>query len=139
MELTDILNNIRSLRAQLRGVDTSTLSKMLSNLNTVYEEHLQEDEEARKAEEARTANLREAKKMIEELGVDPQAFADFLNGIEPRKSRKGTKMLPKYRYPDPDTDIDTEYEWSGQGKMPKKFEELLAKTGQDKEFYRIED
>ncbi|MDR0218606.1 MAG: H-NS histone family protein [Enterobacteriaceae bacterium] len=107
------LNNIRSLRAQARECELSTLEEMLEKLTIVVEERRDEDSQARAQIEERTRKLQEYREMLEKDGIELSDLVDALNGKVTSKSKRAARPA-KYSYID-DGETKT---WTGQGRTP---------------------
>ena len=126
-------------RAALKGMSSSEIEKLISNLSAVLETEIKK-EQAR-AEAAKNAKIAKIRALMEESGLD----AADLKGTAKRRGRKKAavkskakstakstakkrKVAPKYRLV-----VDgKEHLWSGRGRAPTVFKEYLE-AGNSKE------
>ena len=127
------------VRAAVKGMSSSDIEKLISNLSAVLESEVKK-EQAR-AEAAKKAKIAKIRALMEESGLD----AADLKGAAKRRGRKKTvaksaakskakstakkgKVAPKYRLV-----VDgNEHLWSGRGRAPKVFKEYME-AGNSKE------
>ncbi|MAT94460.1 MAG: DNA-binding protein [Halioglobus sp.] len=122
-------------RAALKGMSSSEIEKLISNLSAVLETEIKK-EQAR-AEAAKNAKIAKIRALMEESGLDAADLQDTAK----RRGRKKTavkskakaaakkrKVAPKYRLV-----VDgKEHLWSGRGRAPTVFKEYLD-AGNSKE------
>ncbi|MCE1699963.1 transcriptional regulator, partial [Enterobacter hormaechei] len=82
------LNNIRTLRAQARECELSTLEEMLEKLTTVVEERRDEENHVRAQLEERTRKLEEYREMLEKDGIELSDLMDAFSGKSTGKSKR---------------------------------------------------
>ncbi|MDC9595378.1 histone-like nucleoid-structuring protein H-NS [Xenorhabdus anantnagensis] len=126
------LNNIRTLRAQARECELSTLEEMLEKLTTVVEERRDEDSQARAQIEERTRKLQEYREMLEKDGIELSDLVDALSGKSTSKSKRAARPA-KYSYVD-EGEIKT---WTGQGRTPAVIKKAIDEEGKKLEDFLI--
>ncbi|MDC9589507.1 DNA-binding transcriptional regulator H-NS [Xenorhabdus sp. XENO-10] len=126
------LNNIRTLRAQARECELSTLEEMLEKLTTVVEERRDEDSQARAQIEERTRKLQEYREMLEKDGIELSDLVDALSGKATGKSKRAARPA-KYSYVD-EGEIKT---WTGQGRTPAVIKKAIDEEGKKLEDFLI--
>ena len=118
----NVLNNIRTLRAQAREMPLSTLEEILEKLTAIVEES-RENVKARSAQQQeRDEKLLKYREMLANDGI---AIDDLLGHQTTKESGKA-KRKPRpaiYEYTDTDGSKKT---WTGQGRMPKAIAEQVA-------------
>ncbi|CDG21300.1 DNA-binding protein H-NS [Xenorhabdus poinarii G6] len=114
------LNNIRTLRAQARECELSTLEEMLEKLTTVVEERRDEESQARAQIEERTRKLEEYREMLEKDGIELSDLLDALGGKSTGKSKRAARPA-KYSY----IDNGETKTWTGQGRTPAVIKKAL--------------
>ncbi|MCE1649642.1 transcriptional regulator, partial [Enterobacter hormaechei] len=85
------LNNIRTLRAQARECELTTLEEMLEKLTTVVEERREEENQVRVQMEERTRKLQEYREMLEKDGIELSDLVDALSGKATSKSKRAAR------------------------------------------------
>ncbi|WP_145601357.1 H-NS family histone-like protein [Yersinia frederiksenii] len=119
-EVLKTLNNIRTLRAQARDVDLSTLEEILEKLNSIVEDRRQEDAATVAENAERVEKLEKYRKQLLEDGIDP---SELLGSVQTNKTKKSRDPRPaKYKYTDENGESKT---WTGQGRTPKAIKDLL--------------
>lgn len=97
-EVLKNLNNIRTLRAQARDVDLTTLEEILEKLTSIIEDRRQEDAAAIAGNTQRMEKLEKYRKQLLEDGIDP---SELLGSIQTGKTKKSHPLRPaKYKYID---------------------------------------
>ena len=130
----NILNNIRSLRAQAREVDVSVLEEMLEKLTTIVEERREDESSQRQAQAEHQAKLDAFRQKLLEDGIDPAELLSVVNTSTQKKVKTARAPRPaKYKYTDTD---GSEKTWTGQGRTPKAIAEAIA-NGQSLEEFAI--
>ncbi|MGI8464470.1 H-NS family histone-like protein [Pectobacterium punjabense] len=128
-ETLNLLNNIRSLRAQARETALATLEEMLEKLTAIVEDRREEEANSQKEQAERLAKIEALRAKLLEDGIDP---AELLGSVSATKSTK-SKRAPrpaKYKYVD---ENGSEKLWTGQGRTPKAIAAALenGKTLED--------
>ncbi|WP_338882405.1 MULTISPECIES: H-NS family nucleoid-associated regulatory protein [Xenorhabdus] len=118
------LNNIRTLRAQARECELSTLEEMLEKLTTVVEERREEENQVRVQLEERTRKLQEYREMLEKDGIELSDLVDALSGKATGKSKRAARPA-KYSYVD-EGETKT---WTGQGRTPAVIKKAIEEEG----------
>ncbi|MDC9593816.1 H-NS family histone-like protein [Xenorhabdus sp. IM139775] len=118
------LNNIRTLRAQARECELTTLEEMLEKLTTVVEERRDEDNQVRVQLEERTRKLEGYREMLEKDGIELSDLVDALSGKAIGKSKRAARPA-KYSYVD-DGETKT---WTGQGRTPAVIKKAIEEEG----------
>ncbi|CDG88960.1 DNA-binding transcriptional regulator H-NS [Xenorhabdus bovienii] len=118
------LNNIRTLRAQARECELTTLEEMLEKLTIVVEERRDEDSQARAQIEERSRKLQEYREMLEKDGIELSDLVDALSGKATSKSKRATRPA-KYSYLD-EGETKT---WTGQGRTPAVIKKAIDEEG----------
>ncbi|PHM28638.1 histone-like nucleoid-structuring protein H-NS [Xenorhabdus budapestensis] len=126
------LNNIRTLRAQARECELSTLEEMLEKLTIVVEERRDEESQARAQIEERTRKLQEYREMLEKDGIELSDLVDALSGKTTGKSKRAARPA-KYSYID-NGEIKT---WTGQGRTPAVIKKAVEEEGKSLEDFLI--
>lgn len=118
------LNNIRTLRAQARECELTTLEEMLEKLTTVVEERREEENQVRVQLEERTRKLQEYREMLEKDGIELSDLVDALSGKATGKSKRAARPA-KYSYVD-EGETKT---WTGQGRTPAVIKKAIEEEG----------
>ncbi|KMJ46356.1 histone-like nucleoid-structuring protein H-NS [Xenorhabdus khoisanae] len=126
------LNNIRTLRAQARECELTTLEEMLEKLTTVVEERRDEESHARAQIEERTRKLQEYREMLEKDGIELSDLVDALSGKATGKSKRAARPA-KYSYVD-EGETKT---WTGQGRTPAVIKKAIDEEGKKLEDFLI--
>ncbi|MBD2811923.1 DNA-binding transcriptional regulator H-NS [Xenorhabdus sp. Vera] len=126
------LNNIRTLRAQARECELTTLEEMLEKLTTVVEERREEESQARAQIEERTRKLQEYREMLEKDGIELSDLVDALSGKATSKSKRAARPA-KYSY----TDEGETKTWTGQGRTPAVIKKAIEEEGKKLEDFLI--
>ncbi|MBU9810713.1 H-NS histone family protein [Rahnella sp. C60] len=117
----NVLNNIRTLRAQAREMPLSTLEEILEKLTAIVEE-TRENAKARSAQQQeRDEKLLKYREMLANDGI---AIDDLL-GHQSAKITTKAKRKPRpalYEYTDTDGSKKT---WTGQGRTPSAIKAAL--------------
>ncbi|OTA19972.1 global DNA-binding transcriptional dual regulator H-NS [Xenorhabdus beddingii] len=127
------LNNIRTLRAQARECELTTLEEMLEKLTIVVEERRDEESHARAQIEERTRKLQEYREMLEKDGIELSDLVDALSGKATGKSKRAARPA-KYSYLDNDGETKT---WTGQGRTPAVIKKAIDEEGKSLEDFLI--
>lgn len=116
-----VIRHERSLNKQLKDVSIPELHLLQEKLGKIIINRQEKEKEERAAAEAKREKILEVRKMMSELGLSEEDITDMeqVNGTAPE-----LKKVPKYLYID---DEQREHRWSGRGKPPKIFQELLEK------------
>ena len=111
----------RSLNKQLKEVPTKELYLLQEKLAKIVDRRQEQEKEERAAAEAKRQKILEVRSMMEKLGLSEDDITDMeqINGTTPE-----LKKVPKYLYIDEDNRY---HRWSGRGKPPKIFVQLLEK------------
>lgn len=113
-ETLNVLNNIRTLRAQAREVSLDALEEILEKLNIIVGERREEEEANATANQERLKKLEQYRALLIEDGIDPAELIDSLAATKkPRKTREARPA--KYKYTDSTGEEKT---WTGQGRTP---------------------
>ncbi|CDG97671.1 H-NS family histone-like protein [Xenorhabdus bovienii] len=126
------LNNIRTLRAQARECELTTLEEMLEKLTIVVEERRDEDSQARAQIEERSRKLQEYREMLEKDGIELSDLVDALSGKATSKSKRATRPA-KFSYID-EGETKT---WTGQGRTPAVIKKAIDEEGKKLEDFLI--
>ncbi|MBD1227022.1 H-NS family nucleoid-associated regulatory protein [Xenorhabdus griffiniae] len=126
------LNNIRTLRAQARECELSTLEEMLEKLTTVVEERRDEENQVRVQLEERTRKLQEYREMLEKDGIELSDLVDALSGKSTGKSKRAARPA-KYSY----VDGGETKTWTGQGRTPAVIKKAIEEEGKSLEDFLI--
>ncbi|PHM45476.1 DNA-binding protein H-NS [Xenorhabdus mauleonii] len=126
------LNNIRTLRAQARECELTTLEEMLEKLTTVVEERRDEESQARAQIEERSRKLQEYREMLEKDGIELSDLVDALSGKATGKSKRAARPA-KYSYFD-EGETKT---WTGQGRTPAVIKKAIEEEGKSLEDFLI--
>lgn len=126
------LNDIRTLRAQAREIDLTTLEEMLEKFTAIVEDRRVQEAVLSKEQQEKQAKIEAFRQKLREDGIDP---ADLLSSPAFSASPKiklGRASRPaKYKYVDVDGPEKT---WTGQGRTPKAIAEAIANGRSLEEF-----
>ncbi|VTQ52288.1 Pathogenesis protein kcpA [Campylobacter jejuni] len=117
----NVLNNIRTLRAQAREMPLSTLEEILEKLTAVVEESRDNAKALSAQQQERDEKLLKYREMLANDGI---AIDDLL-GHQPVKESTKAKRKPRpaiYAYTDTDGEKKT---WTGQGRTPSAIKAAL--------------
>ncbi|MCR5537364.1 MAG: H-NS histone family protein [Succinivibrio sp.] len=132
-----LLLNLRSLRSVLKNATYADLNKIIENLEQIKYEFQAREEEEQAKQAQREAKFQSVLANMNELGLTLEEFNAYTSQGESKGGKKPRRtMKPKYRYTALDGSVN---EWTGQGKIPKLFKQLLDAEGRDKEYYRIQE
>lgn len=109
------LNNIRTLRAQARGLTLESLEEILEKLTTIIEDRREEEALQRKENEGKQAKLQAFREKLLEEGIDPSELIASTRSPKSPKAARAPRPA-KYKYIDED---GSEKTWTGQGRTPK--------------------
>ncbi|MCE1709086.1 H-NS histone family protein [Enterobacter hormaechei] len=123
---------MRTLRAQARECELSTLEEMLEKLTTVVEERRDEENHVRAQLEERTRKLEEYREMLEKDGIELSDLMDAFSGKSTGKSKRAARPA-KYSYVD-DGETKT---WTGQGRTPAVIKKAIEEEGKKLEDFLI--
>ncbi|HEY3987042.1 H-NS family nucleoid-associated regulatory protein [Cedecea sp.] len=119
-----LLNNLRSLRAQARGLELSVLEELLGKLTSIVSDRREEEHQRRAAQADKLAKLEAIRAQLQEEGIDP---AELLSPLSTKKGAAKSKRAPRaarYKYTD---DKGQQQTWTGQGRTPKAIAQALEK------------
>ncbi len=136
MDVNTLLN-YRSLKTLLKTAQLSELNKIKENLEQLRLE-LEAQEQQQQAEKAQLeAKFLAVEAYIASQGLTVDQFVAHITGAPKKKAKTNRPpMKPKYRFTALDGNV---HEWTGQGKMPNAFKQLLEAEGKDKEDFRIKE
>ncbi|HDH0072814.1 H-NS family nucleoid-associated regulatory protein [Klebsiella pneumoniae] len=115
-EALKVLNNIRTLRAQARETDLTTLEEMLEKLSVIVDERREDENAALKKQEQRQAKLEAFRQKLLEDGIDPAELLSAVGSTKPKTKSPRAPRHAKYKYTDENGNEQT---WTGQGRTPK--------------------
>ncbi|MEL2330349.1 H-NS family nucleoid-associated regulatory protein [Klebsiella pneumoniae] len=126
-ETLQVLNNIRTLRAQARELPLEVLEEVLEKF-TVVVTGSEEEKAAEAANRERLEKLAQYREMMIADGIDPNELMDAAVNIKVRKKREPRPA--KYAYIDEAGEQKT---WTGQGRTPAPIKAQLdaGKTLED--------
>lgn len=128
--------NLRLLRALFKNVNISDLGEIAAKIRQLYEERKTEEEQQARALEAKRSKIQQ---ILEDMRQDNISLEELRRLSTPPRAATRDKprhtMSARYRYTALDGNI---YTWTGQGKLPVRLRELMAKEGFGKEHYLIE-
>lgn len=113
-EAIKTLNNIRTLRAQAREIDLTTLEEMLEKLTAIIEDRRQEETILKQQNAERQSKIEALRAQLLEDGIDPSELLGNVKSSRPAAVRAARPA--KYKYIDENGDEKT---WTGQGRTPK--------------------
>jgi DNA-binding protein H-NS len=126
------LNNIRTLRSQIREMSLDVLEDVLEKFKIILIERREEETLRLANESQRRDKLETLRQMMLDEGIDP---SELLAAIGSPGKVKGRAPRPaKYRYTDETGESKT---WSGQGRMPKRISNLIAEGGELKDLKSV--
>lgn len=131
-EALQVLNNIRTLRAQTREVALETLEDILEKLTVIVSERREEEKANEEANRVHLEKLSQYREMLIADGIDPSELMSAAGIVKERKQRKSRPA--KYVYTD---DAGVEKTWTGQGRTPGPIQAQLN-TGKSLEDFLIE-
>lgn len=108
-ETLQVLNNIRTLRAQARELPLEVLEEVLEKFTVVVTERSEEEKAAEAANRERLEKLSQYREMMIADGIDPNELMDAAVNIKVRKKREPRPA--KYAYIDEAGEQKT---WTGQ-------------------------
>ncbi|AFN34952.1 H-NS family nucleoid-associated regulatory protein [Klebsiella oxytoca] len=119
-ETLQVLNNIRTLRAQARELPLEVLEELLEKLTTVVSERSEEEKELEAANRERLEKLSHYREMMIADGIDPSELMEAAVNVKVRKQREPRPA--KYAYID---DAGERKTWTGQGRTPSPIKAQL--------------
>ncbi|MNP27657.1 DNA-binding protein StpA [compost metagenome] len=123
-DLLKTLNNIRTLRAQAREIDLTTLEEMLEKLTAIVADRREEEATSTKEQQEKQAKIEAFRQKLLEEGIDPAELLSSLSTSASTKVKSARAPRPaKYKYVDVDGSKKT---WTGQGRTPKAIAEAIA-------------
>ncbi|EIV3905857.1 H-NS histone family protein [Klebsiella pneumoniae] len=127
-ETLQVLNNIRTLRAQARELPLEVLEEVLEKFTIVVAERSEEEKAAEAANRERVEKLSHYREMMIADGINPSELMDAAVNIKVRKKREPRPA--KYAYID---DAGEQKTWTGQGRTPAPIKAQLdaGKTLED--------
>ena len=126
MIMTDfvrMLTRKNSLRKQCQELSVDELSKIITDLGDILEEHKELELARSQAESEKAEKIEAIRKAMQETGI---GFED-LREIVPTVVKK--KVQAKYRV----TVDDITHEWSGRGRTPVVFQQYFDENNATKE------
>lgn len=126
MNPVSVLNNIRTLRATARELDTGTLEDFLDKMTTVVKERREAENLAMQEQQERTKKLDKYREMLIADGISLEEIAVST----PKEASKRIKRPAKYQY----LDGGEEKTWTGQGRTPSAIRQAIEIEGK-----RLED
>ena len=123
-ETLQVLNNIRTLRAQTREVALEALEDILEKLTVIVSERREEEKANEEANRVHLEKLSQYREMLIADGIDPSELMSTTGIVKERK----------YVYTD---DTGVEKTWTGQGRTPGPIQAQLN-TGKSLEDFLIE-
>lgn len=131
LDFTTILLRKNSLRKACEAASIVELEKAIADLSEIKAEKVAEEKANAEAEAERLAAIKKIQDQMAELGLSADDIAAQAAG----KSGKKGKVAPKYRLIDSG---GVPHEWSGRGRMPKVFEERIAKGAKKEDFLIVQ-
>lgn len=127
-ETLQVLNNIRTLRAQARELPLEVLEELLEKFTTVVSERSEELKALEETNRERLAKLTQYREMMIADGIDPSELMEAAVNVKSRKQREPRPA--KYAYTD---DAGERKTWTGQGRTPAPIKSQLdaGKTLED--------
>ena len=120
----NVLNNIRTLRAQAREMPLETLEEILEKLTAIVEESRENVKAVSAQQQERNEKLSKYRKMLEEDGIDIDDLVTHQGAKETTKTKSKRQPRPAiYQYKDTNGEQKT---WTGQGRTPKPIASALA-------------
>ena len=112
----NVLNNIRTLRAQAREMPLETLEEILEKLTAIVEESRENVKAVSAQQQERNEKLSKYRKMLEEDGIDIDDLVTHQGTKETAKTKSKRQPRPAiYQYKDTNGEQKT---WTGQGRTP---------------------
>ena len=139
-EALKILNNIRTLRAELaektRTIlwDRDRLEEMLEKLEVVVNERREEESAAAAEVEERTRKLQQYREMLIADGIDPNELLNSLAAVKSGTKAKRAQRPAKYSYVDENGETKT---WTGQGRTPAVIKKAMDEQGKSLDDFLI--
>ena len=112
-ETLQVLNNIRTLRAQARELPLDVLEELLEKFTAVVSERSEELKALEEANRERLEKLTQYREMMIADGIDPNELMEAAVNVKARKQREPRPA--KYAYTD---DAGERKTWTGQGRTP---------------------
>lgn len=127
-ETLQVLNNIRTLRAQARDLPLEVLEELLEKFTAVVSERSEEEQSLEAANRERLEKLSQYREMMIADGIDPSELMQAVVNVKARKQREPRPA--KYAYTD---DAGERKTWTGQGRTPAPIKAQLdaGKTLED--------
>ncbi|HAT1642298.1 H-NS family nucleoid-associated regulatory protein [Klebsiella sp. GG_Kp146] len=127
-ETLQVLNNIRTLRAQARELPLEVLEELLEKFTTVVSERSEELKALEETNRERLEKLTQYREMMIADGIDPSELMQAVVNVKARKQREPRPA--KYAYTD---DAGERKTWTGQGRTPAPIKAQLdaGKTLED--------
>lgn len=127
-ETLQVLNNIRTLRAQARDLPLEVLEELLEKFTAVVSERSEEEQSLEAANRERLEKLSQYREMMIADGIDPNELMQAVVNVKARKQREPRPA--KYAYTD---DAGERKTWTGQGRTPAPIKAQLdaGKTLED--------
>lgn len=127
------LKSIRAVRAALPDVTLGDLDEIIDVFNKLKDIIKKRQEKELADIQKRNEDRNKVLEFMKQNNISASVMSECLaNASAPVKT--GKKLDPKYRYVDVN---GVEGTWTGRGKMPKPFAQLLASNGKDKSEYLI--
>ncbi|WP_115719095.1 H-NS histone family protein [Gallaecimonas mangrovi] len=124
-DFLQILGNQRRLNAATKELTLAELEEIKGKLDAIIEQRAEEEAEREKEEAERTAKIDELRKAMAEAGISAEDIIGGSSTGTSRRGGKGAKRPAKYRL---EKDGE-EYLWTGIGRMPKVFKEIVDNGG----------
>ncbi|WKE66826.1 H-NS family nucleoid-associated regulatory protein [Gallaecimonas kandeliae] len=124
-DFLQILGNQRRLNAATKELSLQELEEIKGKLEAIIEMRAGEEEERQKEEAERLAKIDELRKAMAEAGISAEDILGGATAAPSRRGGKGAKRAPKYRLEKDGEEIL----WTGIGRMPKVFKEIVDNGG----------
>ena len=111
-EFLEVMGRERRLRKYLRTLNSEAIERVIIRLKKIKAEHESEEMDLLQKEEDRKNEVLQFKKLMKAKGISEKELFDSTS----------TLHKPKYIYKD---ETGKKHQWSGKGKVPKVFVELI--------------
>jgi len=115
------LNNIRTLRAQCRGLEVDVLEDMLDKLRIVVQEKQAAEQEHKAQQEEKAAKIEKYRELLASEGI---SLDEIMSQRQPATKDKAKRSPRPAKYAYTNEKGETKY-WTGQGRTPSAISKQL--------------
>lgn len=135
-ETLQVLNNIRTLRAQTREVALEALEDILEKLTVIVSERREEEKANEEANRVHLEKLSQYREMLIADGIDPNELLNSMAAAKTGTKAKRAARPAKYSYVDENGETKT---WTGQGRTPAVIKKAMDEQGKQLDDFLIKD